>query len=221
MKELHLFNPEKYNRQSIRYPGYDYSQPGHYFITICTKERECIFGEIKNGIIGLSDIGIIVQNEWLNTSKLRQNIILDEFIIMPNHIHGIIEITHAVGDSNVGIDCNQSLPDNTIFQRQPHPFGPQSNNLFAIIRGFKGSTTKQINTMTGNTEGGSIWQSRFYDVIIDTDDELNIIRNYIKNNPNNWNTDRNNPRNSDAEKSKQNTEIPLKLAHIYCNLIAV
>lgn len=206
MNELHLFNPDKYNKQSIRYPGYNYSQPGHYFVTICAKDRECMFGKIKNEAIELSGLGIIVQTEWLKTPSLRSNVLLDEFIVMPNHVHGIIEIINPIGGLNVGIDCppqadppqadNQSGTLNTHdSHRQPHPFGPQSNNLFTIIRGFKGATTKQINLLKGNIEGGTIWQSRFYDNIIDTDDQLEIVRNYIRENPKNWDTDRNNPKN--------------------------
>ena len=192
------FNPDIHNRRSIRLQEYDYSSPGYYFVTICAKDRECIFGEIRNGIMGLSELGSIIHNEWLNSQLIRKNIRLDQFVVMPNHIHGIVEIIdhkgidHVAGIDN-GIDRNQSL------QRQNpniHQYGPQSNNLFAIIRGFKGATTKQINQYIGNSEGGSIWQSRFYDRIINTDVELENVKEYIRNNPIHWNDDRNNPANT-------------------------
>ena len=192
------FNPVIHHRHSIRLPEYDYSSPGYYFVTICAKDRECIFGEIRNGIMGLSELGTIIHNEWLNSQLIRKNIRLDQFVVMPNHIHGIVEIIdhkgidHVAGIDN-GIDRNQSL------QRQNpniHQYGPQSNNLFTIIRGFKGATTKQINQYIGNIEGGSIWQSRFYDRIINTVEELENVKEYIRNNPIHWNDDRNNPANT-------------------------
>jgi REP element-mobilizing transposase RayT len=187
-----IYDPQIHNRQSIRLTGYDYSSPGHYFVTICVKDMVCIFGDVKNGIMGLSKNGLIIQDEWLKTIERRANIHLDEFVVMPNHVHGIIEIVNAGVDNHVGIDCNQSLHDETLRHNQPpHNYGPQSNNLFAIIRGFKGATTKRINEINGNYEHGSIWQSRFYDRIIDTDEQLEIIRWYIKNNPKRWNRDRN------------------------------
>lgn len=163
----------KFNRHSIRLKGYDYSQAGMYFVTICAKNREYLFGEIKNEEMILNDLGRIVEKEWMKTPDIRKNVGLDEFIVMPNHIHGIIVINYKI----VGIDCNQSL----------HKFGPQSNNLFAIIRGFKGAATKQINSF--KTVGTSVWQSRFYDRVIREEKELIRIRQYISNNPGNWQGD--------------------------------
>jgi len=150
------YDKEIHHKSSIRLNGHDYSSSGYYFITICTKDRECIFGDIDKGKMKLSNIGKIAHNEWLNTSNLRKNVILDEFIVMPNHIHMIIEITKSIGS-------------NQIIRK----FGPQSNNLFSIIRGFKGSTTKQANKLLDNPENGSIWQSRFYDHVIKTEVALN------------------------------------------------
>ncbi len=92
------FNPEKHHRRSIRLKGYDYSQPGAYFITICTKNRKCLFGNIINGKMILNDAGHIAQNCWLEIPNHYSNVILDEFVIMPNHIHGIIIIN--VGANN-------------------------------------------------------------------------------------------------------------------------
>lgn len=165
----------KKRRRSMRLQGYDYSQAGIYFVTICVKNRECLFGEIKNEEMILNKLGRIVEKEWKKTPEKRKNVGLDEFIIMPNHLHGIIIINYKI----VGIDCNQSL----------HKYGPQSNNLFAIIRGFKGSVTNQINLLSKNYSGGSIWQSRFYDHIIRNENSLEKIRSYIYNNPGGWRND--------------------------------
>ena len=93
------YNPKTHNRKSMRFNGYDYSQEGAYFITICCKDRECLFGEIKNREMILNANGIIAHNEWLQTSKIRSNVELDVFVIMPNHIHGIVIINnHAIDD---------------------------------------------------------------------------------------------------------------------------
>ena len=93
------YNPKIHNRKSVRFNGYDYSQKGAYFITICCKDRECLFGEIKNREMILNANGIIAYNEWLQTSKIRPNVELDVFVIMPNHIHGIVIINnHAIDD---------------------------------------------------------------------------------------------------------------------------
>jgi putative transposase len=90
-----VYNPEIHKRKTTRLKGYDYSSSGGYFVTICVKDRQCLFGEIIDGEINLSELGQIVQKEWINTTNIRKNIILDEFVIMPNHFHGIIFIQNA------------------------------------------------------------------------------------------------------------------------------
>lgn len=86
---------EKYRTKSLRLPNYDYSSNGYYFVTICTKNRENYFGEIKNGIMGLNEIGCITHEQWIKTGELRSNVHLDTFVVMPNHIHGIIVIDNV------------------------------------------------------------------------------------------------------------------------------
>ncbi|MDB9543479.1 hypothetical protein PN472_10030 [Microcystis aeruginosa CS-1036] len=92
------FDPEKHHRRSIRLRNYDYSQPGAYFVTICTYQKQSWFGEIKNGQIYLNQLGKIVADEWLKTCKIRPNFKLDEWVIMPNHFHGIVIINDYSGD---------------------------------------------------------------------------------------------------------------------------
>ena len=180
------------NKKSMRLTGYDYSMPGYYFITICTHEMQYFFGECADGIMKLNKFGEIVKNELLKTPKIRPGIILDEFTIMPNHIHVITVIT----DSGklplfpaVGIDSYQSLQNR---------YGPQYRNLFSIIRGFKGATTKQINILR-DALGNPVWQTRFYDHIIRDKESLINIREYIKNNPANWERDSKNHENFSNE----------------------
>jgi putative transposase len=92
------YNPEIHHRRSIRLKDYDYSSGGAYFITICVKNRECLFGEIIEGKMNLSEIGEIAHNNWLNIPEHFNNVILDEFVVMPNHIHGILILNPAEED---------------------------------------------------------------------------------------------------------------------------
>jgi len=127
----------KYRVESTRLGGWDYSSSGTFFITICTKNREHHFGEIMDGKIKLSKIGDIVAKEWQNTNIIRPNVKIDEWVIMPNHLHGII----IVKADRVETHCNASLRN----PQKTNRFGPQSNNLASIIRGFKGAATKNIH----------------------------------------------------------------------------
>ena len=192
----------KYRIKSARLQGYDYSNEGFYFVTICTKNREMSFGDIIGGKMVLSSIGEIIKQEWLNTPDIRKNVELDKFVIMPNHLHGIVIIQYSIPASvptthPVETHCNASLRDASLWMRNnqeyKNKFGPQSNNLSAIIRGFKGVTTKITRRKFSNINFA--WQPRFYDRIIRNDNELNRIRQYIMDNPEKWELDRNNPDN--------------------------
>lgn len=186
----------KYRIKTTRLSNWDYSNPSMYFVTICTKNFANYFGIVSNDSVKLSSIGKIVQKEWLKTEQLRNNIKLDEYIIMPNHIHGIISIVETHGyasplkitktQSNLSplqiaeTHSNASLPTN---EKSKNVFGPQINNLSSIIRGFKSACTKRIRT-TLNPD--FTWQPRFYDHIIRDENSLGNIQNYIINNPANW-----------------------------------
>ena len=173
----------KYSTKSSRVQGYDYSQNGAYFITICTKDKKHFFGKIKDSKMIFTEIGKIVDNEWKNTAKIRKNVILDEYVVMPNHFHAILFLQDS---GNVETHCNASVRHNGEYKNK---FGPQSNNLSSIIRGFKGSVTKQVHV---SGYANFKWQSRFYDRIIRNDIELNKIREYIQINPREWDNDKNN-----------------------------
>jgi len=161
-------------RRSVRWNNYDYSREGSYFITINTKDRFPYFGEINNGILCLSSVGQIVYYEWLNTINLRKNITLGSFVLMPNHFHAIIFIDEQLNENK--IDENSNLVYKNVF-------GPQKNNLSSMVRGFKGSCTKQIQSI-GVSEFA--WQPRFYDRVIRNFDELIRIEEYIDNNILKW-----------------------------------
>lgn len=97
------YDPDKHHRRSIRLHGYDYAQAGAYFVTICTQNRECLFGDIEDGEMRLNDYGRVVEEEWLRTATIRREVELDAFIVMPNHVHGIIVINaERRSQANVG-----------------------------------------------------------------------------------------------------------------------
>lgn len=189
------YNPDIHHRRSIRLKGYDYSQSGLYFITMCTYKKEPLFGEIVNGIIDLNEYGKIVKNEWLKTSEMRPSVELDEFIIMPDHIHGIIVITDdGCGRGTMGQrwdTMHRALTDATTEQ-----FGkPTSNTIPTIIRGFKAAVTKQINIIR-NTPSVPVWQRNYYEHIIRNEESYIRISEYIKDNPLHWNQEEFDLRNS-------------------------
>lgn len=174
----------KHDRRSIRLRGYDYSRPGYYFITICTKNRECIFGEIRNGNLMLNAYGMLAQKEWRNTETIRDNVTIDRFVVMPNHIHGIIEIKYG---SVAG-----AYRDTPLRENGKTAFRSPSGNVGAIIRGFKSTVTKQVNKMR-DTPGVPLWQRNYYEHIIRDEISLNQIREYIRLNPFFWERDRLHP----------------------------
>jgi len=187
------------HRRSIRYEGYDYASEGVYFVTLVTHHHEYLFGKIENGIMNLNDFGRIAREEWFKTSILRPNIELeeDEFVVMPNHIHGIIWITESQKDlsgenpSLENANDSQGTGDlqvaRTSSTNQSRPRGPTSNSVGSIIAGFKSSVTTKINTIR-KTPGQPVWLRNYYEHIIETKKEYFNIANYIHDNPGNWGT---------------------------------
>ncbi len=175
----------RYRIASARHPWWDYGLPGWYFITICTRDRTHYLGEITNGRMRLSPMGRIVRRCWYDIPRHFPHASLDAFVVMPNHIHGIIVINEPdpVETQNFASLQNAGHADIT-----GNIFGPQSRNLPSMIRGFKIGTTKwaKLNGIQ------SLWQPRYHDRIIRDADELERIRWYIRNNPRMWGRDRNN-----------------------------
>lgn len=186
-KKMKLKYQNKYNAGSSRLQHYDYGSNGAYFITICTQDRENFFGKIVNETMLLSKEGKIIKQEWRKTPKMRKNVVLGEWIIMPNHFHAIINV-----DNGRDVLKNRRMQKDGKHMRHMqcvstgNAFGPQRNNLASIIRGFKGSCTKKIREQ-GNLKFR--WQPKFYDRIIRNENELKKITDYIKNNPKNWKED--------------------------------
>ena len=200
------YNPQIHHRKSIRLKGYDYSREGLYFITICCHNRDCLFGEIieNNDLINptqqmiLNDAGKIAIECWLQIPEHFPNVILHEHIIMPNHIHGIIELNGSldfgvqnVMVQNVGVQNFEPLPPTP----PPQPPSRQQNafqkiiprSIGSIIRGYKIGVTKWFRK---NTDLQTVWQRNYYEHIIRNEQSYQTIAEYIITNPEKWKDDK-------------------------------
>ncbi|WP_330204481.1 transposase [Cyanobacterium sp. DS4] len=190
------YNPDIHKRQSIRLKGYDYSQSGFYFITICCYERQCLFGEIINHQIILNNFGELVKEEWLKSAEIRREIELDEFVIMPNHFHGIVIIDQQINkniENHQNVGANGRSPLQTI-QSSQQRISMKPKSLSSLISSFKSATTKRINIIR-NTPKNPVWQRNYYEHIIRNDQSLEKIREYIQNNSLSWENDQLHPNN--------------------------
>ncbi|MGP1383331.1 MAG: transposase [Thainema sp.] len=190
------YNPDKHHRRSIRLKGYDYSSPGAYFITICTHQRECLFGNIVDGEMQLNPFGEIVAEEWLRSQNIRQEINLDAWVVMPNHIHGIVFIQ---GKTSQQVSDNSSQvsdqPRNPVGANGHSPLQRMaSRSLSSFITGFKSTATKRINILR-DMPRTPVWQRNYYEHIIRSEESLEHIRRYIQTNSANWNNDQLHPEN--------------------------
>jgi len=177
-----------FKRRSIRLKGYDYSQPGAYFVTICTRNQYHYLGDIIGGRMKLSEIGEIINQFWIETPYHFDNVHLDEFIVMPNHLHGIIMID---------VNCRGEVPSpykSTLPNSQGRETLPlqQKRPLGHVIGYFKYQSTKRINKVRG-LPGVTIWQRNYYEHVVRDEESLNRIRQYVVDNPARWVFDRENP----------------------------
>ncbi len=168
-------------RRSLRLSGYDYSQNGVYFVTICTHRKASLFGSVRGGVMTLNTVGRIVDEEWRKTASLRSNVQLDAFAVMPNHLHGIIVIH---GEDELRNQLSASAESGT---EQNGKF-LQAGSLGAIIGRFKGSVTKRVHGFA-NCRHQTIWQRNYYDHIVRTEKSLQAIREYVAMNPAYWEQD--------------------------------
>ena len=171
-------------RRSIRLHRYDYTFPGAYFVTVVSQDRQCLFGEVVGGVVQLSVLGTIVREEWFRSPLVRPYLQLetDELVVMPNHIHGIIRIMA----DDVGAQ-RRCAP--TTHASQPRVI---ARSLGAIVRAFKSSTTRRINRLRSEP-GSPLWQRNYFEHIIRNEEELARIRQYIIDNPLQWQLDREHP----------------------------
>lgn len=161
---------------------WDYSSQGYYFLTICVKGRQCVLGEIKNGHSILSEIGRIVEKCWHGIPNHFGNVQIDEFVVMPNHVHGIVYIKNNIHHNRRDVINHVSTKI-----LNPTPMG--TGHLGEIIRWFKGRSSFEIHKINKTFQ----WQSRYYDHVIRNEKTLYDIREYIRYNPLKWPTDEENP----------------------------
>lgn len=195
------FDPKRHHRSSIRLKGYDYSGEGLYFVTICTQERERVLGEIKDGRMVLSGFGEIAKRCWEEIPGHFENVGLDEYIIMPNHVHGVILLQEVPRRDEVTSSLQVASPlqvpsfhtwvsetesQRLIINRSP--------TLGQIVAFYKYRSTKLIN-VTRNVPGTRFWQRNYYEHIIRDDNDLDRIRKYINDNVAKWSEEKDNPEN--------------------------
>ena len=167
------------NWKSNRLQNYDYTQAGYYFVTICTQNRVSMFGDIVNERMRLNDVGRMVAESWQWLSKQYDYVELDAWVIMPNHLHGIVIINDK---------CRRGSRTAPTWNRV------KPKSLGSLIGAFKTTSTKHVNIYRG-TPGAKLWQRSFYDHIIRDEESLDNIRVYIRNNPLKWALDADNPDN--------------------------
>jgi len=203
---MNQYNPNIHHRKSIRLKGYDYTQAGLYFITICCQDRACRFGSVENGEMKLNEYGQIAHFEWMKTPVIRPNVELGEFIVMPNHIHGIVRLLgrgelHSPDERGIydipqpSDNGGETQPSDNEGETQQFdnegvfktPLRSPSQSVGAIVRGYKSSVTKQLGLL-GFTE--KLWQRNYYEHIIRNEQSYQTISEYIMNNPAKWQDDK-------------------------------
>lgn len=179
------YNPVTHHRRSVRLKGYDYTQAGAYFVTIVTQGRECLFGEVVHGEMWLNDAGRMVEKWWLELNRKFSAVDTDEYVVMPNHIHGVIVIAH-VGATLV------------VAQAQDRAGTRPAPTLGDVVGAFKSLATHEyivgIKQRGWPSFAGKLWQRNYHEHIIRDESTLHRIREYIVNNPLQWAVDRENPR---------------------------
>jgi putative transposase len=191
------YDPDKHHRRSIRLPGYDYSQSGAYFVTICAYQRQCLFGDVVDGQMVLNQYGAIVAETYQWLCQRYPYLHSDEWIVMPNHFHAIMVITDEppvntakprTGVSHCRGGSRNAPPNNShgkITKRKP---------LGRLIGAFKTVSTKKINILR-DAPATPLWQRNYYEHIIRDRDAMDKICRYIINNPMSWSIDQLHPDN--------------------------
>jgi putative transposase len=205
------------DRTNPRHSGFDYRTFAAYFVTICTHERRHLFGAVRRGRMTLNGYGEIVGEEWKRSEEIRDEVVLDAFVVMPNHMHGIVCLVppdvddvsprgydldvgsnparaKTTSDDDVGTTGGSSLHqrEEEPTRRRESPNGPSAKSLSAMVGGFKAAVTKRMNKHR-RTPGTSVWQSRYHDRILRNEQEWRACRTYIERNPGQWAEDRHHP----------------------------
>jgi putative transposase len=200
------YDPEKYDRRSIRLRRYDYASAGAYFVTVCTQDRRCMFGKIENGVVRLNEAGRMVEEVWNVVPDHYPGVETDAFVVMPNHVHAIIFL---VGATPCGRPHQEQIPGSG----QTRGSAPTSRrmpviSLGDVVRRFKTITMKKyvkgVKHCGWIRFDGRLWQRNYFEHIIRNEKSLNLIREYIVQNPLRWEYDRENPDRSISRKEIEN-----------------
>lgn len=191
------YDPLKHQRRSLRLPGYDYAAPGAYFVTIVARSRECLLGEVTaEGMMRLSEMGETVNAEWEALPRRFPRARLDAYVVMPNHLHGIIVVDHGMVNAGRG---EASAIGGFLVNGRPEadasPLrarGTQRGSLGAMIQNFKAVSTRRLNAIRG-TAGIPFWQRNYWEHVARGEADLDRIRAYIQSNPARWAADELNP----------------------------
>ena len=209
------YDPDKHQRRSMRLPSYNYAAPGAYFVTICAYGGACLFGEVVGRAMSLGDYGRVVATMWQRIPRHFPHVGLDEWVVMPNHVHGIIVILGAPGRGDAFLvisfgrggrfiwrntflsgattwECIAPTSGSSGAPTSGLPGALTRGSLGAIVGNFKSVTARRINQMR-KTPGAPVWQRNYYDRVIHDDEVLQEIRRYILENPRKWELDRENP----------------------------
>jgi len=213
LKYMNRFNPDIHHRRSNRLKDYDYSQAGAYFVTVCNQGRESLFGHIADGVMYLNEAGRIVKEIWESLPERFRIVQLDQFMVMPNHFHGIIMLNPGAGtwrEPDSINDCRgescirpgSNIRPDVAGEKGDHkdrPYGTADNSLGRVIQAFKSLTTHTyvngVNNHGWQPFPGRLWQRNYYEHVIRNEEELNNVREYIMYNPVRWAEDENNPVN--------------------------
>ena len=191
-----------HHRRSIRLRGYDYSQAGAYFVTVCVQGRHCLFGGVVNGEMRLNDAGRMAQTVWEGLPDRFPSIELDAFVVMPNHVHGIIvllaDASRGRGESCIRPGVNDENANDHKGDHKDRPYGTLAGTIGRVIQAFKSIVTHEyvmgVRQHVWPPFVGRLWQRNYYEHIIRDAESLNRIREYILTNPLRWALDRENPR---------------------------
>ena len=199
------YDPKRHHRRSIRLKGYDYSQSGLYFITICTEKRKCVFGKIENNEIVLNDFGKIANDQWIKLADRYPNFELDVFQIMPNHMHGIIMLNDVgagftpapIANPNDTIGQPQGIAPTTSNENsqntigQPQGIAPTTTDMIGVYKSLVANECLEIfKNKNPDIFMGKLWQRNYYEHIIRNEKSYKRISEYIINNPENWKGDK-------------------------------
>jgi len=178
------YDPAVHHRRSIRLPEYDYTQAGAYYISICTYRRAWLFGDVVDGEMRLSRLGQVVAARWQAIPRTFRCARLDEWVVMPNHVHGILclvdDETEPAGEVEVAAEVSQPCTGD-----DGRPRGPAPGSVGAIVGSFKSVATRRINRIR-RSPGARLWLRGYWESIVCSERNLERVRAYIRNNPRRW-----------------------------------